>query len=310
NINTLVVYFNQRNIDKKMVEYLKNQMKPKKRKRRLKNKELLFNTKTADLSKKYNSIPPSITNCSQNDIEEVQKKAEGFAFVGYNQKRLLTQITPCDYKSVLNLPICNKIFTIKWKEQQNTFINHLYHDLVPDSEEIKKHFENIYIRYMGYDKKKKTVKIKKKSKSNLLKNAKDGTEGGKTDNKYKTRKKNIDKNNETMKKNTKIKRPRKKLDETEIANRKYKRTKLKTKENIETNNNTEEIKNVEQNENITNTILINELENMKKQNKTVKEKKKKNKHLDLANDDLTNLTIDQDKILQASLEFMNPNLFT
>ncbi|SBS84930.1 hypothetical protein, conserved [Plasmodium ovale curtisi] len=296
NMNSLIVYFNQRNVDEKLLEYLKNQMKPKKKRRKNKNKESFFEEKALDYFRTMNNF--STNNFSREsilDLETARTKANEYAFVGYNQKRLLTQVTPYDYKSILNSSICNQMFTIKWQKQQTAFINHLHYDMVPDTEEIKRNFENIYMRYMGYDNKQGDNKLENKTKANKLKNAKDGEESTKLESKGKTRKKKIEKNNETVEKEQKVKKPR----------RKYERVKPRKIKNTEGDdaNNEDMQKGDTQNDN------NNENAGKRKGRKTG-ERKNKNKSLNLENVDLTVLEGNPERMLQASLDFMNPNLFT
>ncbi|SBT37686.1 hypothetical protein, conserved [Plasmodium ovale wallikeri] len=229
------------------------------------------------------------------DLETARTKANEYAFVGYNQKRLLTQVTPYDYKSILNSSICNQMFTIKWQKQQTAFINHLHYDMVPDTEEIKRNFENIYMRYMGYDNKQGDNKLENKTKTNKLKNAKDDGESTKLESKGKTRKKKIEKNNETVEKEQKVKKPR----------RKYERVKPRKSKNTEGDNANNEDMQKGDTQNETN----NENAGKRKGRKTG-ERKNKNKSLNLENVDLAILEGNPERMLQASLDFMNPNLFT
>ncbi|SBS99949.1 conserved Plasmodium protein, unknown function, partial [Plasmodium malariae] len=85
NINSLIMYFNQRTLDDKLVEHLKNQMKPKKRRRKNKNKnkEPYLDEKSLDqFFKTMINIPlNNITTDSLLDLDTAETKANEFAFV-------------------------------------------------------------------------------------------------------------------------------------------------------------------------------------------------------------------------------------
>ncbi|GAW81645.1 hypothetical protein, conserved [Plasmodium gonderi] len=326
NMAPLIAYFNQRTIDDKIVEHLKNKMKPKRRRRKNKNKDPFLEDKPLDFLKSVNATTSSdITRGPLLDYETARTKANEFTFVGYNQRRLLTQITPYDYKHILNSEFCNQLFTIKWREQQAMFVNHLHFDMVPDNDERRKYFENIYIRYMGYDKKKVALKLENKENSDKLKFKNDNIEDVKDEGKQKTtRKRKTNKNNDTVEKEPKIIKPR----------RKYERVKPRKSKNP--NGNTEVTQNVmnNQNEPITKDVepyaaaevgeteksavtnhhamadpSINE-NTSKRKGRKPGERKRKNKNKNLENYDLTVLKSNPNTVLQASIDFMNPNLFT
>ncbi|CAD2108924.1 conserved Plasmodium protein, unknown function [Plasmodium vinckei] len=297
NINSLIMYFNQRDIDGRMIEYLKTQMKPRKRKKKNKNKEAFIEDKTTEFFKSINTIPTenTATNSGHN-WENAQAKANEFAFVGYNQKRLLTQITPYDYKNILNSSICNKIFTIKWKEQQTAIINNLHYDMIPDTDEIRKRFENIYIRYMGYNDKELSLKLENTINPGKIKISKKN----KHQLKGKTRKKKIDKDNENLDKDNVIKKPK----------RKYERVKPRKNKNKNEENNQNVMEKNENGETIEKPENANDGVAKKKGRKPRERKNKKNKNADAGNNDMTDHKGDPNKVLQASLDFMNPNMFT
>ncbi|CDU19074.1 conserved Plasmodium protein, unknown function [Plasmodium yoelii] len=297
NINSLIMYFNQRDIDGRMIEYLKTQMKPRKRKKKNKNKEAFIEDKTTEFFKSINTIPTeNATINSAHNWENAQAKANEFAFVGYNQKRLLTQITPYDYKNILNSSICNKIFTIKWKEQQTAIINNLHYDMIPDTDEIRKRFENIYVRYMGYNEKELSLKLENTINPSKLKFSKKN----KHQLKGKARKKKIDKDNENIDKDNMIKKPK----------RKYERVKPRKNKNKNEENNKNVMEKNENGETIEKPENVKDGVVKKKGRKPREGKNKKNKNADTENNDLTVHKGDPNKVLQASLDFMNPNMFT
>ncbi|SCM24008.1 conserved Plasmodium protein, unknown function [Plasmodium chabaudi chabaudi] len=297
NINSLIMYFNQRDIDGRMIEYLKTQMKPRKRKKKNKNKEPFIEDKTTEFFKSINTIPPeNTTTNSGNNWENAQAKANEFAFVGYNQKRLLTQITPYDYKNILNSSICNKIFTIKWKEQQTAIINNLHYDMIPDTDEIRKRFENIYIRYMGYNDKELSLKLENTMNPGKIKISKKN----KHQLKGKTRKKKNEKDNENLDKENMIKKPK----------RKYERVKPRKNKSKNEENNQNVMEKNENGETVEKPENANGVVAKKKGRKPREKKNKQNKNSDTGNNDMTDHKGDPNKVLQASLDFMNPNMFT
>ncbi|EWC74329.1 hypothetical protein C923_04989 [Plasmodium falciparum UGT5.1] len=297
NISSLILYFNQRSMDDKWVEYLKSQMKPKRRRRKTKMKEQFLEDKPIDYLNTMNSQHSNnFIGENFSEIETVESKANEYAFVGYNQKRLLTQITPYDYRVVLNSNFCNKFFTPNWREQQSIFIDNLHFDMVPDTDEIKKHFENVYIRYMEYDEEKLRSKSDTKSKEHKKKDKKYKMLFKKKEGKGKPgRKKKIKLEIENVSNEIKIKKPRKK----------YERVKPRKSKNAMMN----EEKSGNSEKQINNVLNVTNIENKHKSKKGRKPKESNLNNLNI-NEDINVAKASPDTLHRASLEFMNPNLFT
>ncbi|EDL46668.1 hypothetical protein, conserved [Plasmodium vivax] len=316
NIAPLIAYFNQRTIDDKIVEHLKSQMKPKKRRRKNKNKDPFSEDKSLDFLKTMNTVTSNnFTTENLLDFETARTKASEFAFVGYNQKRLLTQITPYDYKNILNSEFCNKLFTIKWREQQALFINHLHFDMVPDNEETRRHFEKVYMRYMGYSEEKLAVKMENKETEGKPKSKNDPVEGAKSEGKPKvSRKRKTNKSNEAAEKEPKVAKPR----------RKYERVKPRKSKNQ--SGNAEADQGVQGGEAAQNGGAAHNVEGAidasapsdpaakesapKRKARKPREQKTKSKSKNAQNNDLTVFKGNPNAVIQASLDFMNPNMFT
>ncbi|CAA9988930.1 conserved Plasmodium protein, unknown function [Plasmodium knowlesi strain H] len=326
NIAPLIAYFNQRTIDDKIVQHLRSQIKPKKRRRKNKNKEPFSEDKSLDLLKTMNTITSNnFTTDGLLNFEAARTKASEFAFVGYNQKRLLTQITPYDYKNILNSEFCNKLFTIKWREQQALFINHLHFDMVPDNEETRSHFEKVYMRYMGYNERKLADNLEDKTKPGKHKSKNDIVEGAKTEGKAKaSRKRKANKNNEAADKEPKIVKPRRKYERVKPRKSKNQsgnaeadqggagveaRPTVQAEPNAETAQNVGDANNASIGINPPNDSAVKEGTSIKKIRKP-REPKMKSKSKNAQNNDLTLLKGNPNAVIQATIDFMNPNMFT
>ncbi|KJP87297.1 hypothetical protein AK88_03094 [Plasmodium fragile] len=320
NIAPLIAYFNQRTIDAKIVEHLKSQIKPKKRRRKNKNKDPFPEDKPLDLLKTMNTMTSNnFTTENLLNIETARTRASEFAFVGYNQKRLLTQITPYDYKNILNSEFCNKLFTIKWREQQALFINHLHFDMVPDNEEIKRHFEKVYMRYMGYDEQKLFVKLENEGKPGKPKSKNDIVQGAKNEGKPKaSRKRKANKNNEAAEKEPKIDKPRRKYERVKPRKSKNQSGKAEADQGVggveagpgvDAAQNIGAADNASMGANPPNDSAAKEGTSNKKVRKP-REPKTKSKTKNAHNNDPTSFKGDPNTVIQASIDFMDPNLFT
>ncbi|ANQ09266.1 Malaria antigen [Plasmodium coatneyi] len=314
NIAPLIAYFNQRTIDDKIVEYLRSQIRPKKRRRKNKNKDPFSEDKSFDLLKTMNTITSNnFTTESLLNLETARTKASEFAFVGYNQKRLLTQVTPYDYKNILNSEFCNKLFTMKWREQQALFINHLHFDMVPDNEETKNHFEKVYMRYMGYNEKKLADKMEDKAKPRKPKSKNDIVEGVKAEGKPKTtRKRKTNKNNEDAEKEPKIVKPRRKYERVKPRKSKNQSGNAEADQGVqgaEVAQNVGDDHNASTGVNPPNDFTVKEGTSNRKGRKP-REQKAKSKSKNAQNNDLTLLKGDPNAVIQASIDFMDPNMFT
>ncbi|SBS86773.1 conserved Plasmodium protein, unknown function [Plasmodium malariae] len=189
--------------------------------------------------------------------------------------------------------------------------------MVPDTDEMKKHFENVYSRYMGYDQRKMVIKLDNKLKALKLKNKNEINKSIKVEGKHKTtrRKKKTERNNETLDKELKIKKPRRKYER--IKPKKNKNTNGNIDdihENIKDKGNMETGQNIEANGNVENNEIIKENMVIKKKGRKSGERANKNKNKkdkdNLENDNLTILKGNPDTVFQASLDFMNPSMFT